>query len=221
MNTLTQAVGRAAPWPSIVWKAAMAATGMMMAGWLTLHMFGNMLVFAGPELYNAYGETLRATGVLWPVRITMFAALGVHVAAALATTRRAHAARPIRYGSARKYNASTFASRSMRATGAILVVYLVYHVATVYGFGHPSFRTDDAHHNLVTLLQSPWHAVAYVIVTGLVALHLAHGLTSAWVSLGWAQGVTETRLRRAMHGWAALLTLGFACQTLAIFAHWV
>ena len=81
--------------------------------------------------------------------------------------------------------------------------------------------TYRAHHNLVTLLQSPWHAIAYVIATGLTSLHLAHGLTSAWVSLAWARGVTESRARRVMHGWAALLTLGLASQAVGICVGWV
>jgi succinate dehydrogenase / fumarate reductase cytochrome b subunit len=218
MNTITE---RAVPIPSILQKVAMALTGALMAGWLTLHMLGNMFVFAGPELYNAYGEKLRASGLLWPMRIMMVGALSVHVVAAWATTRRAFAARPVRYRAGRKYGASTLASRTMRITGALLLPYLVYHIAMIYGVGHPSFRTGDAHHNLVALLQIPWHATAYVTVTGLMALHLAHGLTSALVSLGWAQGMTEGRLRRVMHAWAAIVTGGFAAQTLAIALGWV
>jgi succinate dehydrogenase / fumarate reductase cytochrome b subunit len=221
MNIIAATSARSQAFPSLLWKVLMAVTGMLMAGWLTLHMLGNLLVFAGPALHNAYAEKLRDSGLLWPMRLIILSAIGVHVLAAGATTLRAHAARRIGYRARQKHIGSTLASRTMRVTGVLLLIYIAYHVANMYGVGHPSFRTGDVYHNLVVPLRNPWHAVAYVSISALTALHLAHGLTSAWVSLGWSRGITQTRLRRVMQAWAAMVTLGFAAETIAIGLHWV
>ncbi|HEY2735012.1 MAG TPA: succinate dehydrogenase cytochrome b subunit [Polyangiales bacterium] len=206
--------------PSVLLKAAMAVSGFLMAGWLTLHMLGNLLVFAGAAAMNAYGEKLRATGLLWPMRLLLFSALLIHVVCAALTTARAHAARPIAYRVAHKPVGSTLASRTMRIGGVIVLLFLVYHVAAIYGVAHPAFVPDDVHHNLIALLRMPVHAFVYLVATALVALHLAHGLTSALISLGWANW-RERSIRRAMRAWVVLVTLGFAAPCLAISLAWV
>jgi succinate dehydrogenase / fumarate reductase cytochrome b subunit len=207
--------------PSVLLKAAMAATGFLMAGWLTLHMAGNLLIFGGAELTNSYAAKLRETGMLWPMRAVLLSALAIHVLCASATSVRAWAARPVRYRTPLRAAASTLASRSMRAGGALLLVYLGYHVATLYGVGHPSYVPGDVHHNLVALLRNPWHASGYVIATGCLALHLAHGLGSALITLGWGPGRRERWVRRGLQSWAGLITLGFTAPCLACYIGWV
>jgi succinate dehydrogenase / fumarate reductase cytochrome b subunit len=190
-----------------------------MAGWLTLHMLGNLLVFAGAEAMNGYGEKLRGTGLLWPLRLLIGSALIVHVFCAAATTQRGHAARTVGYRVAPKPIGSTVASRTMRAGGLLVLLFLAYHVAAIYGVAHPSFVPDDVHHNLIALLRVRSHAIVYVGATALVALHLAHGLTSALITLGWSNA--ERTLRRVMRAWVALITLGFAAPCIAINVGWL
>lgn len=202
--------------PSILVKVAMAISGLGMALWLTLHMFGNLLWFAGPDLYNAYGHKLRETGVLWPVRTLLVTGFIVHVVGAVLTTQRALDARPVGYrvrGPLK--HARALASRSMRWTGLLLVGFVVYHVAIVYGAGHPAFVASDPHHNLSVLLQHPVHSLALVLAAGLIALHLAHGLASSWITLGAASRAREALVRRVCSGWAALVTTGFALPAIA------
>jgi succinate dehydrogenase / fumarate reductase, cytochrome b subunit len=220
MNTAST-TARGTGIPSVLLKTTMAATGLLMAGWLTLHMLGNLLVFGGPELMNAYAEKLRATGLLWPMRALLSVALTLHVLCAGATSARAWAARRVRYHAPLRAAASTLASRSMRAGGALLLIYLVYHVATLYGVGQAGYVPGDVHHNLVALLRNPWHAGSYVIATGLVALHLAHGLGSALISLGKGPGRREAWVRRGLRTWASLVTLGFAAPCAACYLGWV
>lgn len=202
--------------PSILVKVAMAISGLGMALWLTLHMFGNLLWFGGADLYNAYGHKLRETGVLWPVRALLIAGFIVHVVGAILTTQRAHDARSIGYrvrGPLK--HARALASRSMRWTGVVLLGFMIYHVAIVYGAGHPAFIPTDPHHNLSVLLQHPLHALMLVLAAGLIALHLAHGLASSWITLGVASRAREALARRVCSAWAALITTGFALPAIA------
>ena len=74
-------------------KALMAASGIMLFGFVLVHMLGNLKLYQGPEKLNAYAEWLRDvgspalphSGVLWIARLVLLAAVGIHVVTALAT----------------------------------------------------------------------------------------------------------------------------------------
>lgn len=211
MNAVTVSAG-ASKLPSVLIKAAMALSGLGLALWLTLHMAGNLLWLLGPTLMDAYGGGLHASGVLWPVRLLLVGGLAVHVAGAWLTTRRARAARTVRYRRVQS-SASSLASRSMRWSGLVLFGFLGYHVASVYGVGHEHV-SGAFHHNLSALLLQPWDALLLSVAAGLVALHLAHGLGSAFVSLGAITPKHEPWLRRSLRIWAYVVTTGFLLPAL-------
>jgi succinate dehydrogenase / fumarate reductase cytochrome b subunit len=193
--------------PSVMIKAAMALSGVGLALWLTLHMAGNMLWLLGPGVMDSYGSILHGSGVLWPVRLLLVAGLVVHITGATLTTQRAHAARPVGYRKLRA-NASSLGSRSMRWTGLVILGFLMYHVASVYGVGHE--HVDGAfHHNLSALLLQPVDALLLGIAAGLVAMHLGHGLASAFVSVGMISPKHELLLRKSMRVWGYIVTVGF------------
>ena len=200
--------------PSVGLKALMAISGLLMALWLTLHMIGNLLVFGGPELMNGYALKLRATGLLWPMRIGLVALFVVHVVSAIVTSLRSHDARPTAYAQRLRWQTSSLASRTMRTGGILLALYVVYHVAHMYGVGHAHFIPGDVHHNLVSVLRSPLHAILYTLASLAVAFHLAHGLCSALRSLGVAGPQREQKVQRALSGWAWVVSLGFAAPAL-------
>jgi succinate dehydrogenase / fumarate reductase cytochrome b subunit len=188
-------------------KAAMAVSGVGLALWLTLHMAGNLLWLFGPSVMDTYGSVLHGSGLLWPVRLLLVGGLAVHVAGAWLTTRRAQAARPMRYHKLQP-SASTLASRTMRWTGLVLFGFLGYHVLSVYGVGHEHV-SGAFHHNLSALLMQPWDALLLSVAAGLVAMHLAHGLGSAFISLGAISPRHEPWLRRALRIWGYAVTAGF------------
>jgi len=201
---------------SVIVKAAMAVSGLLIAGWLTIHMLANLLVFGDPSLMNGYALKLRATGLLWPERAVMLGVLLIHVVAAVITTRRSHAARPAPYRVALRAQRSTLASRTMRVGGSLLAAYLLYHVAHLYGVGHSSYIPGDVFHNLVSALRNPLHAALYTLASGLLALHLSHGIHSALRSLGGLDGYREVALRRVLRGWTWVVCIGFAVPGIAV-----
>lgn len=193
--------------PSVVIKAAMAVSGVGLALWLTLHMAGNLLWLFGPDLMDTYGHVLHGSGVLWPVRLLLIGGVVVHVLGAVLTTRRAHAARPVGYRKLQP-SASSLASRSMRITGLVLFGFLGYHVLSVYGVGH-AHVSGAFHHNLSALLMQPWDALLLSVAAGLLAMHLSHGLASAFITLGAITPKHEPWIRRSLRAWGYVVTVGF------------
>ncbi|MEN9823746.1 MAG: succinate dehydrogenase cytochrome b subunit [Actinomycetota bacterium] len=92
-------------------KYAMAISGLMLIGFVVVHMVGNLKMYLGEEDFNHYAEFLREllvpilprTVLLWLLRFGLLAAAVVHVHAAVSLTRLNREARSVKYQSARDY----------------------------------------------------------------------------------------------------------------------
>jgi len=209
------------PRSSVGVKAAMAVSGLVMSGWIALHMVGNLMVFAGPELINTYGAALQRSPLIWMMRLGLLAAIGVHIAAAVHTTRRSREARPEGYqaprtGQPRK--AGTLASRSMRLGSLVIAAFLVWHIAHIYGPLHADFIPGDVHHNVIAGFRDPLVSGACIAATVTFGLHLHHGLWSTVRTLGLADFPKVKRLDGALRLLSVVVTLGFLAPVLASVA---
>ena len=173
-------------------KAVMAVTGVFLFGFVLMHMVGNLKLFLGPEHMNEYAHWLRAigapalpeSGALWVMRIALLAATALHIHAAYALTMMNRAARPIGYRD-RSFVASTYASRTMRWGGVIILLFIVYHILHLTtGQAHRDFVPNDPYRNVVTGLQIWWVSAIYIVANLALGLHLFHGLWSMFNSLG-------------------------------------
>src|SRR5678816_1071673 len=108
-------------------KFAMAVTGLIMAGFLVVHMTANLLAFAGPEHINAYARFLRSVPeLLWLVRATLVVSVIVHATSAWQLARLGTAARPVDY-EIRDPQIATIASRTIRWLSILLAMFIVIH----------------------------------------------------------------------------------------------
>lgn len=191
---------RPAPWPVEFYRSAvgkkwvMALTGIGLMGYVFFHMLGNLKMYLGAEEFNHYAEFLREllvpllprTVTLWLLRIGLITAFVFHIHAAASLTlanRRARAAGG--YVSKRDYQAASAASRSMRLTGVVILLFVVFHLADLtWGTVNPDFVRGDAYRNLVASLERPPVAAIYVLANVVLGIHLFHGAWSMFQSLG-------------------------------------
>ena len=87
-------------------KVIMAVTGLILVGFVIMHMIGNLKIFLGPDAINGYATFLRTMGepmfpreaLLWLARIILFVSVLLHVIAAVRLTlmnwRRGHSVMP-------------------------------------------------------------------------------------------------------------------------------
>jgi succinate dehydrogenase / fumarate reductase cytochrome b subunit len=115
---------------SIGRKIIMAVTGLILVGFVIGHLVGNLQIFQEPDHINGYGQFLHSLGpLLWIARLAIIASVVLHLWAATVLTlenSRARGAEP--YGFKHTIQA-TLASRAMRATGYIVLAFLLYHLA--------------------------------------------------------------------------------------------
>ena len=153
-------------------KWVMAVTGVILMGFVLAHLIGNLKLYLSKEEINLYGEALRdMPGHLLPahvlavaLRIGLIAAFVFHLHSAYSLTMINHKARPQKYQSKRDYVAADFASRTMRWTGIIVLLFLVFHLADLtWGTANPQFVRGDPYNNLVYSLQRPAVAIVYIV----------------------------------------------------------
>jgi succinate dehydrogenase / fumarate reductase cytochrome b subunit len=211
-------------WRSTVGKkVVMGVTGLIMIGYLILHMLGNLQAFEGAEKINGYAALLHGPlrGVVWGVRALLLASLVLHVIAGAQLTLLDRAARPAGY--ARKVaQAATPASRTLRVGGVILLAFIVYHLLHfTTGQVHPDFVAGDVYHNLISGLGRPLVAGFYLISMAAIGLHLYHGAWSSLRSLGLSQPKPDPLYRPVAAVVAVVLWLGFSIIPVAILLGWI
>ncbi len=209
-------------------KAVMAVTGVILYGYLILHMWGNLKLFIGASPLNQYAAWLREVGepllpregLLWIVRVVLLASLILHMLAAYQLTRMDWAGRPTGYRQ-RKNVKATYASLTMRWGGIIIGLFIVFHILQLTtGTLHPDF-THDVYRNVVVAFSIWWVDVIYIITMAAVGFHLYHGVWSAFQTLG----LNNTRWNGFWRGLATVsglaLFLGNSSMPLAVLAGFV
>lgn len=170
-------------------KVVMAVTGVVLFGFVTVHMLGNLQAYMGAEPMNHYAEFLQGMvhGMgIWVFRAVLLTAAALHAWAALSLTLANRAARPVGYR-AQQLQAATWASRTMRYTGVILAAFIIYHLLHLTtGQVHPDFVKGNAYHNFVTGFQAPLASAFYIVAQVCLGFHLWHGIWSLTQTLGFS-----------------------------------
>ncbi len=211
-------------WASTIGKKiVMAVTGLVMVGFVILHMIGNLQVFISAEKLNNYGMMLHGplNELTLALRAVLLVSVVLHIIAAVQLTRMENAARPVGY--ARKVpQAATVASRTIRWGGFFLAIFIVLHLLHfTTGQIHPDFIPGDVYHNLITGMRSPLVAIAYLVAMIFLGLHLFHGAWSSFRSLGAIERDPHPLHRPIALGVAILVWLGFSIVPLAIVLGWL
>ena len=199
-------------------KVAMAVTGAILIGFLISHVLANLLILTGdPAGINGYAAFLRTQPpLLWGGRAVLLGAVIVHVIAALQLTRLDRAARPVAYTKVAPQTA-TFASRTIRWGGLLILLFVVYHILHfTTGTVHPQFVHGDPYRNVIVGFDVKWVAAFYIVAMVAVGLHLYHGTWSAFRTLGLVQPSANPLQRRIATVLAVGVWLGFTLIPVAV-----
>jgi succinate dehydrogenase / fumarate reductase cytochrome b subunit len=199
-------------------KIIMALTGLIMIGFLVTHVVANLLAFQGPEKINGYSHFLHSIiEVLWVARIVLLVSVVLHVIAAVQLTLLDRAARPVGY-TRQTPQASTVASRTLRWGGLLLLAFIIYHLMHfTLGNVHPDFVEGDPYHNVVSgFRHHPAVGGFYIVAMGALGLHLFHGGSTMFQSLGLSHPSYDPGRRTLLRLVAVLMAAGFAAIPAAV-----
>ena len=205
----------------------MAITGIMLMGFVFAHMVGNLKMYLGPEDFDHYGEFLREllvpilprTVALWGLRLGLIAAFALHIHSAYSLTIINKKARTTKYQSPRDYVAVTFASRTMRYTGVIFAIFLVWHLfdLTFTGTGFHYVR-GHAYANVDNSLSRIPVALLYIVGNLALGIHLFHGAWSLFQSMGWNNPRFNGARRAFATAFAGIVVVGNLSFPIAVLA---
>ena len=201
-------------------KALVALTGLLLTGFVMAHLSGNLLVFAGPEALNKYAAGLQALGgLLWVARGGLLAVFIVHLGLAVKLSLENKAARPEKY----QYEATmeaTFASRHMFHTGFLIFAFAMLHLA------HFTFRIlsaevnaipkEDVYGMMVAGFTNPVVSGLYILAMAALALHLRHGVSSAFQTVGIYHPTVNGLLSKLGPIVAFIVFVGFSSIPIAV-----
>jgi len=214
-------------------KYAMAITGLGLLGFVLVHMIGNLKMYFGPSDLNHYSHFLERLlypilpekAMLWIFRFGLIAMVLVHIHAAYTLTVLNRQARPVKYQSSRDYQVASFASRSMRLTGIVVLAFVVWHLLDLtFGVVNPVVGDKDAE-GLKDVYAAVVHsfervpvAVFYVLANIALGVHLFHGVWSLFQSLGWNNPRFNKWRRSIATGVATVIVVGNVSFPIAVLA---
>ena len=213
-------------------KYAMAITGIMLLGFVFVHMLGNLKMYLGEEEFNHYAEFLREllvpivprTVALWLLRFGLIAAVMIHIHAAYSLTVMNRHARSVKYQSPRDYPVASFASRTMRWTGIIVLLFLVWHLLD-FSFGVTNtlgsdvdFDKHEVYDNVVRSFERVPVSIFYILANLALGVHLYHGAWSIFQSIGWNSPRFNQWRRTFATAFAAIVVVGNVSFPVAVLA---
>lgn len=208
---------------SVGTKLLMGLTGLALFAYLVLHLAGNALIFAGPETFNEYSHALVSNPLIVPIEIGLLLIFLLHVYKAIANYAANRAARPVGYAF-KKYAGHTsrksLASSTMIWSGLIIFLFVFVHVKQFkYGAWYQVRDTEvrDLARTEFEVFSQPLWVAFYVICTLLVGLHLRHGISSGFQSLGLDHPLYTRRL--TMWGVVLAAIIGFGLAAIPIWVY--
>jgi succinate dehydrogenase / fumarate reductase cytochrome b subunit len=209
---------------SVVKKAVMAVSGIIMILYLIAHMIGNLHAYEGADSFNEYSHWIRTIGepavpeqtLLWIIRLVLLASVVAHFWAAISLWRQARRARPVAYVTKKRVQQS-FASRTVRWGGVILLLFIIWHILDLtLGAVNPAGGDSTPYERLVASFQNIPITAFYVLSMVLLGLHLRHGVFAATQTLGQTNRRRERAVNAIAYAVSGVITVGFLLVPLSI-----
>ena len=197
-------------------KVVMAITGFIGFGFVIGHMIGNLQAFpflGGADALNAYAVALRKLGpLLYLMRLILLTAVVLHIVAAYQLTRLSQKNRPMDYNRWTP-RGSDYASRTMRWSGPILLLFIIYHLMHLtFGNAHQNFIHGDVYANVVSGFRIWYVSAFYIVAMIALALHLYHGIWSMFQTLS----LNNTSYNRLLHRFSVISAIVIALGNISI-----
>lgn len=203
----------------------MAATGLIFVFFLLFHMYGNLKVLAGAEVYNHYAEWLHQDllypilphkGFLWIMRITLLLCIVLHMYSAITLWSRASKARGSAYKvrSGKKVRAGkSYTAVVMRWGGVIIALFIIFHLLQFttlnISVGAENYALMTPYERMVAAFNVPWLYAFYFIALAAVGMHIRHGVWSALATLGLSSRTRERAFKIISDIAALMVFVGF------------
>jgi succinate dehydrogenase / fumarate reductase cytochrome b subunit len=169
-------------WSSVGKKLIMAVTGFGFLLFLSAHLLGNLTIYGGSDAFNTYAQRLHSLGALLTVfNLGLIVLAVIHISTGLVLFIQNLKARPTRYHIDRPAGGRTWSSVTMPYTGILILSFVIFHLIN---FTFVDKSNITIYEIVSSAFTSPLYVVIYIIAVIIVALHVRHGLWSAFQTIG-------------------------------------
>jgi len=204
VNTLGSSIGK---------KLMMAVTGLCFIGFLSVHLGGNLTLYGGKDLFNAYAQRLHSLGAIITISELGLLFLGlVHVTFGVILFFQNLAARPSRYHCNKSAGGRSLGSATMPYTGLIILGFLIFHLLNF----HFVDKTHTTIYRIVAeAFANPVYVFVYITAMVAVAFHVSHGFWSLFQTIG----ANHPQYMPLIHGTGSIISflLGIGFGFIPIF----
>ena len=213
---------------SIGRKVAMALSAFFLMFFLIIHLAVNITSLFSANLFNEMSHFMGINPLVqFALQPVLIFGVVFHFVMGFVLELKNKKANGVKYARNNGAANSTWMSRNMIYSGLVVLAFIVLHfidfwipeLNTKYVVGDMSGMHDGNfryYHELVEKFHNPIRVAAYVIAFILLGLHLAHGFTSAFQSMGVTAGRKKT-LQNMGKAYSIIIPLGFII--IAIYHH--
>jgi succinate dehydrogenase / fumarate reductase cytochrome b subunit len=206
---------------SVGTKILIGVTGLALVIYLCIHISANLTVFGGQRFFNSSADMLERLPVLPLIELLLLLVFLLHIYKTVAMYLANWQARPVGYVMKRPAghtSRKTLASSTMIVSGLILLLFLIIHVK-VFRFGpHYDYEGMRDFYKLeVEALSNPLIVAFYVLSMVVVGMHLWHGASSSFQSLGLDHPTWTPRILAVTKVLAVAIAGGFIAITVWVY----
>ncbi len=200
---------------SIIKKQLMALTGLMMCGFLLVHLAGNLLLLKGSDVFNQFAYLMVNNpiiiGLEWLLLLVFLMHTTIGFRLILENQRARTKAYAVRSTVAR---GSKFAFISMSVTGPLMMVFIIVHLFDLkFGSEYLVVQSDlevrDLYRTVVEFYSSEVNVAIYIAAMCATALHVQHGFWSAFQTFGLSHARYNRLVELSSDVFALVILIGF------------
>lgn len=205
---LTSSVGR---------KQIIAVTGLALVLFLIAHLSGNLLIFGGPEAFNAYAKKLHSLGpLLYVARAGLIVMFVTHIAFTILLIKENKTARGHSYAVKKDISGRSFATKTMRYSGPLLALFLLLHLSDFtwnvpwFGSGAQFSAELGLYAKVANSFLNPIRTIIYILAMFAIGLHLSHGIQSVFQTMGLTCTEKMKTVKKISLSLGLIIAVGFA-----------
>ncbi len=173
-------------------KIIMAVTGIVLVGFVCVHLLGNSSMFVGADAINAYAQKLHSLGpFVWVFRLVMLVAFALHIAFGIQLTLENKAATPEANVQVKRLKTG-FGAETMIVSGLVMLAFVIYHLLHfTVRVTNPEIYVPLGDHGMVDVyfmvvngFKSVLPVIIYLAGMLFLFLHVSHGFQSLFQTLG-------------------------------------
>ncbi len=206
-----------------------AVSGLVLVLFILVHLAGNLILFRGPDAFNAYSQHLHELGLLLAaIRAGLIAAFVLHVVMTAWLVLANRAARTTRYAVQRTMGNTNFVKQTMIYSGLLILVFVLLHLydftfidkAGPYSVveGRNTGQSLGLYGIVWNAFSNPLHSLLYIVAMAALGLHFSNAVSTIWVTLGVLSDAATAKANLAARVLGAAIAVAFSAIPLYVLA---